>query len=338
MGALHRQFMDWVAAYYLEPKGAVLRLALRAPGAFDPAPERAAYRLAGPVPEKLTPQRARVIAALADGVPFTAAEIRGMAGVGASVVKGLAAAGVLEEVALPGLAPFRAPDWERPGFDLSPSQAQAAQILREAAARDEASVTLLDGVTGSGKTEVYFEAMAQALGRDRQVLLLLPEIALTTGFLARVEERFGVPAAAWHSELSPRERERVWRGVAEGSARIIIGARSALFLPWDRLGLIVVDEEHESAFKQEEGVNYHARDMAVLYGSLGKFAVVLASATPSLESLVNVDRGRFGHVVLKDRHGRAELPEIRLIDMKLEGLKAGQWLSAPLITAVEETL
>ena len=338
MGALHRQFMDWVAAYYLEPKGAVLRLALRAPGAFDPAPERAAYRLAGPVPEKLTPQRARVIAALADGVPFTAAEIRGMAGVGASVVKGLAAAGVLQEVALPGLAPFRTPDWERPGFDLSPSQAQAAQILREAAARDEASVTLLDGVTGSGKTEVYFEAMAQALGRDRQVLLLLPEIALTTGFLARVEERFGVPAAAWHSELSPCERERVWRGVAEGSARIIIGARSALFLPWDRLGLIVVDEEHESAFKQEEGVNYHARDMAVLYGSLGKFAVVLASATPSLESLVNVDRGRFGHVVLKDRHGRAELPEIRLIDMKLEGLKAGQWLSAPLITAVEETL
>ena len=138
---------------------------------------------------------------------------------------------------------------------------------------------------------------------------MLPEIALTGQFLARVEERFGAAAAEWHSDVRPRERERVWRAVASGEARIVVGARSALFLPWPRLGLIVVDEEHEPAFKQDDGARYHARDMAVVYGSLGAFPVVLSSATPSLESLVNVDRGRYRSLSLKTRHGRAELPE-----------------------------
>lgn len=338
MPGLQRRFIEWVANYYLEPMGSVLRLALRAPGVFEKAPERVAYALSRQVPEKLTAQRQRVVDVLRDGPPLSASELRQLAGVGASVIKGMLEAGALSEVMLPALAPFRAPDAERAGFTLSAGQQQAADALIAKIKSGGASVSLLDGVTGSGKTEVYFEAMAQALRQGHQVLLLLPEIALTAGFLARVEERFGASAAAWHSELSARERERVWRGVAEGQARIVLGARSALFLPWENLGLIVVDEEHENAFKQEDGVNYHARDMAVVYGTLGKFPVLLASATPSLESLVNAERGRFMHLHLADRHGRAELPEIKLIDMKAEALKAGQWLSSPLKQAVEETL
>ncbi len=197
---------------------------------------------------------------------------------------------------------------------------------------------MLDGVTGSGKTEVYFEAMAAALAAGQQVLLLLPEIALTMPFISRVERRFGCEPAQWHSDLRPRERERVWRGVATGEARVVVGARSALFLPWTKLGLIVVDEEHEGAYKQDDGVPYHARDMAVLYGTLGKFPVVLSSATPSLESLMNVDRGRYELVKLKDRHGRPELPATHLINMTDERLEPGQWLSPQLVSDVSATL
>jgi len=170
------------------------------------------------------------------------------------------------------------------------------------------------------------------------VLLLLPEIALTATFIARVKERFAAAPAEWHSQMRPRERERVWRAIADGSAKIVVGARSALFLPWKNIGLVVVDEEHEPAYKQGDGTSYHGRDMAVVYGSLGKFPIVLASATPSLESLVNVDVGKYQHVTLKNRHGRAELPQIELIDMRQQAPAAGHWLSDLLAFEVEETL
>jgi primosomal protein N' (replication factor Y) len=199
-------------------------------------------------------------------------------------------------------------------------------------------VTLIDGVTGSGKTEVYFEAMAAAAAGGGQVLLLVPEIALTSQFIDRVEERFGARPAEWHSDLRPRERERVWRAAASGEAKILVGARSALFLPWQNLRLIVVDEEHEGAFKQEEGIPYHARDMAIVYGMLGAFPVILSSATPSLESLVNVDRGRYERVVLTDRIGRAGLPRIDIIDMREASPESGRWISEPLAQAIERVL
>ncbi|MDP8997527.1 MAG: primosomal protein N', partial [Pseudomonadota bacterium] len=255
-----------------------------------------------------------------------------------SVVKGLGASGALKEVALPPHAKFAVQDLNAGAFALNKDQQIAAAALRVLVAARCHKVALLDGVTGSGKTEVYFEAMAAALASAKQVLLLLPEIALTAPFLARVERRFGVAPAQWHSDLKPRERERVWRGVASGEAKVVVGARSALFLPWHGLGLIVVDEEHESAYKQDEGVPYHARDMAVLYGTLGKFPVVLSSATPSLESLMNVDRGRYEVVKLRDRHGRPELPETTLIDMTQEKLDSGAWLSPQLVEAVATTL
>ncbi len=338
MTEAHRKFVDWLAAYYLEPPGNVLRMVLRVPSAFEGARQNIAYRASGTRPAKLTAQREKVLAVAEQGFAMKASELAEAAGVGVSVVKALVTAGALEAVALPAHRSFTEPDLNAGGHKLSKDQTVAAAALRQMVASRAHKVMLLDGVTGSGKTEVYFEAMAAALAAGKQVLLLLPEIALTASFIARVETRFGCEPAQWHSELRPRERERVWRGVAEGKARIVVGARSALFLPWAKLGLIVVDEEHESAYKQDEGVPYHARDMAVLYGSVAKFPVVLSSATPSLESLVNVDRERYGIVKLKDRHGRPELPETTRIDMTLEKIEAGTWLSAPLVEAVATTL
>jgi len=338
MSDTHRAFIDWVANYYIEPIGNVLRLCLRAPGAFGEARTEIAYRIGGHPPRKLTAQRARVLEIAREGPAMKASELAELAGVGTSVVKALAKAGALEAVALPPHRAFAIPDPAAGKLSLSRAQEEAAKALRASVTRRGHSTVLLDGVTGSGKTEVYFEAMAAALAGERQVLLLLPEIALTQQFIERVERRFGVEPAQWHSGMRPRERERVWRGVAEGSARIVVGARSALFLPWVKLGLIVVDEEHEGAYKQEDGVPYHARDMAIVYGALGKFPVVLSSATPSLESLVNAERGRYGHVKLEARHGAKELPPSHIIDMRQATPPSGSWLSEPLAAAVADTL
>jgi primosomal protein N' (replication factor Y) len=339
MSQLQMQFIDWLAKYYVVPPGMVLRMCLRVPAALEPPAARIGYVASEKSPGKWTAARRRVIEALKDmQVALQTREIADLAGVGSSVVKGLATEGVLEEVDLPAFAKFGTPDPDRTGVDLSAAQREAARMLIEAVGRRRHSVTLLDGVTGSGKTEVYFEAMAAAVSQGEQALLLVPEIALTSQFIDRVEERFGARPAEWHSDVRPRERERVWRGVASGEVRVLVGARSALFLPWQKLRLIVVDEEHEGAFKQEDGIPYHARDMAVAYGALGGFPVILSSATPSLESLVNVDRGRYGHAVLRDRIGRAGLPEIRLIDMRQEPMPAGRWISEPLAQAIETTL
>ncbi len=338
MTAMHRKFIQWLSAYYLEPMGAVLRMVLRVPSAFEPERQRMAYVMGDVQPKKLTPQRARILAIAGEGFAMSSAELAQATGVGQSVVKALAAMGALKVSPAPAHPAFPEPRLNAATKTLSAAQRQAAAKLRASIASRQHKVTLLDGVTGSGKTEVYFEAMAAALAGGGQVLLLLPEIALTGGFLARVEQRFGCEPAGWHSDLRPRERERVWRGVAEGRARIVVGARSALFLPWKNLQLIVVDEEHEGAYKQSDGVTYHARDMAVLYGTLGKFCVVLASATPSLESMVNVDRHKYDVVKLDDRHGRPELPEIKLLDMRVERLPATQWLSEPMIAEVRRTL
>lgn len=338
MTAMHRKFIQWLSAYYLEPMGAVLRMVLRVPSAFEPERQRMAYVMGDVQPKKLTPQRSRILAIAGEGFAMSSAELAQATGVGQSVVKALAAMGALKVSPAPAHPAFPEPRLNAATKTLSAAQRQAAAKLRASIASRQHKVTLLDGVTGSGKTEVYFEAMAAALAGGGQVLLLLPEIALTGGFLARVEQRFGCEPAGWHSDLRPRERERVWRGVAEGRARIVVGARSALFLPWKNLQLIVVDEEHEGAYKQSDGVTYHARDMAVLYGTLGKFCVVLASATPSLESMVNVDRHKYDVVKLDDRHGRPELPEIKLLDMRVERLPATQWLSEPMIAEVRRTL
>ena len=241
----------------------VLRMTLRM-GELGPERERVAVRLAGPAPQRLTPARRRAMAALADGLLRTKSEAAKDAGVSAGVIDGLVDEGTLEVVALPPEPVARQPDPDYRSADFTPAQRMAADILRGAVRQGGFMVDLLDGVTGSGKTEVYFEAVAETIRKGRQALVLMPEIALTAQFLDRFAQRFGVRPAEWHSELGPRKRARTWAAVAAGEVSVVVGARSALFLPYADLGLIVVDEEHDAVYKQEDGVHYHARDMAVV--------------------------------------------------------------------------
>jgi primosomal protein N' (replication factor Y) len=330
-------FIDWVARYTLAAPGAVLAQAMRAHGAFDAEEMRPAFRLGSAAPERLTPARQRVLAVLEDGLALSAADIAERAGVSPGVVKGLAEAGALEAVGLPEFDRLPIPDSDFEAVTLSPDQARAAAHLRAAVKAREFSAHLLDGVTGSGKTEAYFEAVAEALALGRQVLILLPEIALTVSFLDRFAARFGCRPAEWHSDLTPRTRKQIYRSVMRGEARVVAGARSALFLPFAQLGLIVVDEEHEQAYKQEDGVVYHARDMAVVRARLENCTVVLASATPSLETYANAKARRYDWLKLAHRHGAAEMPEVRLVDMRVGG-EPGRFLSKPLREALARTL
>jgi len=336
-----RLFIDWVARYTVSAPGAVLKMAMSVPDALMPPKPVTAYAL-NPSPDdfKMTPARQRVLAVLTGGPPRPAAELAREAGVGPGVVKGLAKAGGLVPVTMtPDAASLgREPDWETPGPDLSRDQKDAAGILEDATETSGFSVTLLDGVPGSGKTEVYFQAVAIALKQGGQVLVLLPEIALSAQWLERFEARFGVVPAQWHSDLTQVQRRTTWRDLAEGKVRILVGARSALLLPYPDLGLVVVDEEHETSFKQEDGVIYNARDMAIVRAHLGGVPIVLASATPSLETVVNVGSGKYGRLHLPERHAGASMPDVSLIDMRTDRLPAGRWLSPKLIEAIHQKL
>ncbi len=342
MPAALRKFVDWVAAYTLAMPGEVLAMALRIPAMLPETPpvgwrlKPGATALTGRA-KGATVARAKVAAALADGVARTTSDLARAAGVSAGVVRGMGQAGLLEPALLLSRAPFERPDTARVGPVLSEDQAAAGLSLREAVTARTFGVTLLDGVTGSGKTEVYFEGVAACLEAGRQALVLLPEIALSSQWLERFERRFGVAPAVWHSDLGSRTRRVTWRAVAEGLAPVVVGARSALFLPFPDLGLIVVDEEHETAFKQEDGVVYHARDMAVVRARLSDAPAVLVSATPSLETLANVEAGRYRQVTLAARHGGASLPAVEAIDLREFPPERGRFLSPRLIAAVEET-
>jgi len=334
-----RRFVDWVSAYTLSSRGAVLRMAMRSPDALAPPKPVVVYRRSDSDDKlRLTPARQRVLTFLEDGPALSAGDLARETGVSSGVIKGLVDAGALEKIEVPPPPPFEAPDLARPGPSLSEAQENASAQLREKIAAAEFSVTLLDGVTGSGKTEVYFEAVAAALSAKRQVLVLLPEIALTPQWLSRFEERFGVAPAVWHSDLSQVQRRTNWRAVATGNARIVVGARSALFLPFAELGLVVIDEEHEPAFKQEDGVSYHGRDMAIVRAQIADAPVVLASATPSLETRVNVTRERFTSIVLPERFGGAAMPTIKTVDMRTTDLSSNRFISDEMVTALKATL
>lgn len=336
-----RRFVEWIAAYTISPPGAVLRMAMSAPAALEKLPQKAGWQVApGAIREevRLTPARQRVLDLLGPGDVRSGTDLAEAAGVSPGVVRGLADAGLLVPALLPRGSAFPLPDPEHPGPLLAPDQAAAAEALRAKVAVGEFGVTLLTGVTGSGKTEVYLDAIAEALRHGRQALVLLPEIALSAQWLERFRRRFGVDPALWHSELSSRTRRDTWRAIAEGEAPVVVGARSALFLPFPDLGLIVVDEEHETAFKQEDGVIYHARDMAVVRARLAKAACVLVSATPSLETLTNAETGRYDHLHLAERHGSAGLPTVEAIDLRSHPPERGRFLSPLLIEAVKDTL
>jgi primosomal protein N' (replication factor Y) (superfamily II helicase) len=340
-----RRLIDWTARYTLNAPGSILRMAMSVPEALHPpkpaigyAPGHGEGAVLALARIRLTDARRRVMAVLADGRARTMAALTAEAGVGAAVVRGLAEHDCLIAVALTAEDGARQPDWRRPGPRLSPAQQEAARALVAAGGEAGSSVTLLDGVTGSGKTEVYFEAVAATLAAGRQVLVMLPEIALTAQWLQRFERRFGAPPLQWHSDIPGRKRRQTWRAVAGGDGRIVVGARSALFLPFRDLGLIVVDEEHDTSFKQEDGAIYNARDMAVVRAAMGRFPVVLVSATPSLETMVNCWRGRYRRLVLPERHAGASLPTITAIDLRAEEMGRQRWISPRLHAALAETL
>jgi primosomal protein N' (replication factor Y) len=333
------RFAEWVARYTLAPLGMVVRMMMSAQAAFEPVrPRFGVRRVAGqPLPSRMTPERQRALSIADDGLIRAKAALAIEAACTTGVIDGLVKAGSLVEVAIPERR-LPQPDPAHAAVELTPEQAAAAHVLLASVDAGTFSVSLLDGVTGSGKTEVYFEAVARALAAGRQVLIMLPEIALTSQFMRRFEARFGAPPAEWHSALSSAERGRVWRAVATGEARIVVGARSALFLPFAALGLVVVDEEHDQGFKQEDRVHYQGRDMAVVRAHLTGAAVVLASATPSVESHVNARTGRYRHLVLPGRFSGVELPDVTPIDLRKTPPERGKWLSPPLVAAVTETL
>jgi primosomal protein N' (replication factor Y) len=333
-----RTFVDWVAGYTLAPRGTVLRMALRMGEHLGPARERSAVRLAGAPPPRMTPARGRVLALLADGLARARSDVTHAAGVSPGVVDGLVDEGTLESLALPPEPVARTPDPDFARPDFAPAQELAAGALRAIVAQGGYGATLLDGVTGSGKTQVYFEAVAEIVRAGRQALVLLPEIALTTQFLDRFSTRFGVRPAEWHSALSPRRRARTWIAVAGGEVSVIVGARSALFLPYADLALIIVDEEHDPAYKQEDGACYHARDMAVVRARGAGIPIVLVSATPSVETEVNARRGRYRRLALPERFGGAHLPVIETIDLRTEGPARGRFIAPRLAAAVTARL
>jgi primosomal protein N' (replication factor Y) len=340
-----RRFIDWAAGYTLQPPGALLRIAINPARRWVPPQPVSAIAAAGATLKTLgvkpTPAREKVMAAIGHATFPTATALAAKAGVSSGVIRQLIDAGALKLVPLPYASPFHVlnPAHARPRLEAA--QAEAASELVQKVGGGF-SVTVLDGVTGSGKTEVYFEAVAAALAAGKQVVILLPEIALTAQSLARFAARFGGVPALWHSDLNYKARRETWAGVARGDARVVIGARSALFLPFRDLGLIVVDEEHESAFKQEDGAIYHARDMAVVRAREGAIPIVLSSATPSLETIINVRKGRYGRVHLPSRYNAAALPRISIIDMKANPPEKGAWgrawLAPPLVNAVNRTL
>lgn len=335
-----RELVEWVADYTLSPKGQVLKMAMSVPEALEEEPPAIGYRFAEPFPDlRITASRQRVIDVLSQKDAQTMSCITKQAHVSNAVVHGMVKTGMLVSEVLPsqGAEPVKLNESILPNF--SENQQQAADQLSTFVREEGFNATLLDGVTGSGKTEVYFAAIETALKESKgQVLILLPEIVLTTQLLNRFSSRFGFLPYLWHSSLSKRQRIKTWRQVIKGEARLVIGARSALFLPFKDLKLIVVDEEHESSFKQEEGVMYHGRDMAVMRAFKERISIILASATPSLETMHNVEIGKFARVHLTERHAGATMPEIQVIDMRQEKLDAKHWLSVPLQQALKKTL
>ncbi len=337
IGAPLRRLIEWTANYYLAPPAAVLRMALSSAAALEGGRTVVEYRLSGVVPDKLTPQRQQAIDRIGERQGLIR-ELATIADVSDAVIRGLVKIGALEPQSVALDTPFALPDPDHGPPALNPDQQAAASQLVDMVKAKAFAPVLLDGVTGSGKTEVYFEAVAEALREGKQTLVLLPEIALTEPFLRRFTARFGHAPVAWHSDLRQSQRRRAWRAIAEGEALVTVGARSALYLPYRNLGLIIIDEAHEASFKQEEGVGYHARDAAVMRASFESVPVILATATPAIETRQQVASGRYAEIKLPGRYGAAQMPSITALDLLQDPPPRGRWLSPTLVAALEEGL
>lgn len=338
MPASQRSHIAWVAQYSCAPIGAVLKMALSAPTAFDPPKPVMAFKRGLTKDRKISAKQQQVLDVMQDDVARRASDIAQEAGVSAGVVKTMAKNGILNTVEVFDAPPCQNPSPHHAHVELFEGQRAAGEALVNAVKAEEFKPYLLDGVTGAGKTETYFEAVAQAIKQNKQVLILLPEIALSNAFISRFKERFGCMPALWHSSITPAKRRMTWRGVAMGQTKVVVGARSALFLPFKDLGLIIVDEEHDASYKQEEGVIYNARDMAIVRAHLEKSPIALVSATPSLETVHNVETGRFERLVLPSRFGGASLPDIHIVDLKADKPERQAFLSPVVIEAVREAI
>ena len=334
------QFLERAARYTVSSLNSMLALSMRVQGLREAPKFRQVYVVGEGEAVRMTPARQKVLETLRrrPDFEFSLGELAEEAGVSSSVIKGLVEQNCIACIQRPVYVPYPKPDLDRQGSDLSEDQSRASEDVRQWVERGGHKVCLLNGVTGSGKTAVYLDSVRTCLRKGRQALVLLPEIALTEQLLDRIEEEFGVKPAVWHSGISGLERRRCWRMVAQNQAPLVVGARSALFLPFADLGIIVVDEEHDSSYKQEEGVIYNARDMAVLRASICGATVVLVSATPSLESWANWQSGKYAGVQLTKRFGPAKLPALRAIDLRKESLENGQWISPTLAGEVETSL
>ena len=332
-----RRLIEWTADYYLSPPAAVLRMALASMAALEGTRTVIEYKANGRQPDRMTDQRAQALERIGERQGLLR-ELALIGGVSDAVIRGLIKQDIFDAIEVSVDTPFPAPDPDHAPPTLSAAQADAAMTMANAVRDHEFAPFLLDGVTGSGKTEVYFEAIAAAIRAGAQVLVLLPEIALTEPFLERFEARFGTIPVNWHSGLRQTERRRAWRAIASGQAQVVVGARSALFLPYPKLGLIVVDEAHEASFKQEDGVHYHARDVAVMRGLIEKFPVILASATPAIETRHQVELGRYREIKLPSRYGGAEMPQIEGINLLTDPPERGRWIAPPLVKAIDEVM
>ncbi len=337
LGVPLRRLVEWTANYYLSPPAAVLRMALSSASALDGGPTVIEYRLTSKIPEKLTAQRAQAVERIGERQGLVR-ELATIADVSEGVIRGLIKIGAIEGVPVATDTPFPLPDPDHAAPALNTEQlAGAAQLIAAVEAQAFAPI-VLDGVTGSGKTEVYFEAIAAALRAGKQTLVLLPEIALTEPFLRRFEARFGHAPVAWHSDLRQSQRRRAWRAIVTGEALVTVGARSSLFLPYHSLGLIIVDEAHETSFKQEEGVQYHARDAAVMRGHFEGVPVILSSATSAIETRQQISLGRYAEITLPGRYGAAQMPEIAALNLTQDPPARGRWLAPTLVQALSDTL
>ena len=331
------EFIERFASYTITPLSAVFRIITRVNKLDSEINFEKKYSFTTDKIKRLTLARGKVLEFMKLNVDlqFNINEITKKCTVSPSVVYGLEAINALGVNYYDRDKPFPKLDFSLKGKQLSKEQKLAVEKIRRSIRHN---AILLKGVTGSGKTEVYLECIADCIKQNKQALVLLPEIGLTSEFLSRVEERFGVMPGEWHSGISLAKRRRVWKSVSKGDVQLIVGARSALFLPFKNLGLIVVDEEHDHSYKQDDGVLYNARDMAVLRGVINSARVILASATPSLESWVNVEKGKYLGVELSFRYGGALIPKIKTIDMRLEKLEKGNWISPTLVDQIRVRL
>ncbi|MBI1327328.1 MAG: primosomal protein N', partial [Alphaproteobacteria bacterium] len=333
---LHLEFLKWVARYTMSPLGSVLKMTLSEPSIFKPAKKEIFYTLQN-TDEKIHPRYAKIIAYMEEHKKASRADIVQGTGASLSVLKTLTKKNILLELQEEATTQYPCAnlDADHNHPTLTESQKKALDIIHETKGTKP---ILLDGVTGAGKTEVYFEAVAECLKRGQQALILAPEITLTNAFTDRFEKRFGGAPALWHSDLSHGVRRKTWLGVAQGKTQVIIGARSSLFLPYKNLGLIIIDEEHDNSYKQEEGVTYNARDMAIVRAHLASIPVILVSATPSLETLQNTWDGRYAHAELPARYGQAEMPDVQMIDLRQEKMERQRFIGPTLEKALLDTL